>query len=92
MPEAIALACGVMLLVLAWAWRRRASRRGRMLLRSRLHDPDPAVRRAAIAIAADEGIGSMASDLLEVARTDDDPCVRHELAAALARTQWEPVT
>ena len=84
---------GLVLLLAALAWRAAARPPGGSAsLRRALRDPDPAVRRTALTIAAQRGLAENASLLLELSRLERDPSVVEALADAVVRNQWEPTS
>lgn len=89
-PEILAAAGGAVLLVSVAIWRLTARRQPVKLLRRALVDADVATRRAAVTIAAERGLRPWVDLLIERTRIETDPTVRRELAAAVARNQWEP--
>jgi hypothetical protein len=92
--DAPTLGIGVALLAAGVDWRVRAIRRRRADFRRRarsaLDDQDPATRRAAVAVVAQQGLSAVAELLLETTRRESDGSVLDAIAEAVARNQWEP--
>jgi len=88
--EVGAAGAGAALLVVAAVWARRLKRQAVRQLRLAMLDPDPATRKAALFVAAERGLGPFADLLVERAHEEADSHVRHALAQAVARSQWEP--
>lgn len=92
--DAIYLAAAVPLLVAVGVsvavW--RSARRERVLrvLRTELASRDPAVRKAALEATTDELLASHAELYCDLLAREDDPEVLDALAAAVARSRWEP--
>jgi hypothetical protein len=79
---------GLVLAAALWRWghRRAAARR----LVAALRDPVTARRRAAIEVAAEQGLRPFARHLLELAEQEYDPAVVDALVDAVLRNTWEP--
>jgi hypothetical protein len=88
--ELTALVLAAALLVAARRQRVKARRRKRLLLRRALASPDPAVRRAAVQVAGDEGLSRSADVFLDLLRRERDASVLATLAQVVVRNQWEP--
>lgn len=92
--DAIYLAAAVPLLVAVGVsvavW--RSARRERVLraLRTELASRDPAVRKAALGATTDELLAAHAELYCDLLAREDDPDVLDALAAAVARSRWEP--
>jgi hypothetical protein len=71
--------------------RRHRSRRAAVRqVRQALLDPDPSTRRAAVYVAADQGLAPYADLILERTREEHDKSVLAAMADAVARNRWEP--
>jgi hypothetical protein len=92
--DAPTLGLGIALLAAGVDWRVRAIRRRRADFRRRarsaLEDQDPATRRAAVAVVAQQGLSAVAELLLETTGRESDGFVLDAIAEAVARNQWEP--
>jgi hypothetical protein len=93
--DLVLVAAGAVLLcaAVAWRWRGRALRRDqvRARLKAALADPDPAVRKAAVAVSAQRGLSELAELLLDASARERDEEVLDAIAEAVARNQWEPL-
>lgn len=87
---AIPLVVAIVVAILVWrnARRERTSR----ALWTNLANPDPRARRAALDDLADDAIDYNAPLLCELLKFEHDPDVLDALAAAVARSKWEPTT
>jgi hypothetical protein len=87
---AIPLVVAIVVAILVWrnALRERTSR----TLWTNLANPDPTARRAALDGLADDAIDYNAPLLCELLKFEHDPDVLDALAAAVARSKWEPTT
>src|SRR5438093_6591452 len=65
-------------------------RRAVYTLQYALSSPDPANRRAAVAVVSQQGVARFAEVLLNHTRYERDPTVLMAIADAVARNQWEP--
>lgn len=84
------IAVGAALILGAFVWRFVRSSRGSKQLSRALRDPDPLVRRAAIEVMSERGIGDYASSLRPMVNAEPDASVLDALALAITRNQWEP--
>ena len=84
------IAVGAALILGAFVWRFVRSSRGSKQLSRALRDPDPLVRRAAIEVMSERGIGDYASALRPLVNAEPDASVLDALALAITRNQWEP--
>ena len=84
------IAVGAALILGAFVWRFVRSSRGSQQLSRALRDPDPLVRRAAIEVMSERGIGDYASSLRPLVNAEPDANVLDALALAITRNQWEP--
>lgn len=82
------LAIGVAILV----WRNARTERGSRQLWTSLADRSPTVRRGALDALSDDALVYNAPLLCELLTTEQDPDVLDALAAAVARSKWEPTT
>jgi hypothetical protein len=89
-PEIFSAVAGVVLLVVASLWRRLAFRRARNRLARALNDRDPALRRAAVLVATEQGLRPYARVLLAHGRRESDPDVTAALVDGVLRNTWEP--
>lgn len=92
LPAEIVLLAGLALIATAalWYWLDRRRREADTVVRNALADEDPYRRMAAVAVAAQRGVGRNAAALLDLARHEPDPGVLEALARAVAIKQWEP--
>jgi hypothetical protein len=90
--DPILIASGALLIAAACSWRAMSRRQAIHAVRSALADRDPAVRRAGVAVAAQQGLSVHSGTLLELARLETDRSVSLALARAVVRNQWEPAT
>ncbi len=92
--DAIYLAAAVPLLVAVGVsiavWRSAKRERVLRVLRTELASRDPAVRKAALEATTDELLASHAEVYCDLLAREDDPEVLDALAAAVARSRWEP--
>ena len=88
--EISALLVGAALFVVARRQRVQARRQGRRVLRQAFASPDPAVRRAAIQVAGDDGLARSADVFLALVDREKDPSVLLALARIVVRNRWEP--
>jgi len=72
------------------AWRTRDRKSAVQQVRHAMVDPDPATRRAAVYLAAEEGLGPYTDLLLERTAQEHDETVLAAVADAVARNRWEP--
>jgi hypothetical protein len=86
----VLLASGLGLVISAAIWRVTARRTAVATVRWGLLNQDPAVRRAALVIAGQQGLFRYADPLLELARREIDPAISIALAEVVARNEWEP--
>ena len=84
------IAVGAALILGAVLWRYVRSQRGSQQLSRALRDPDPLVRRAAIEVMSERGIGDYAPALRPLINSEPDANVLDALALAITRNQWEP--
>lgn len=89
-PEVLSAVAGVVLLVVALLWRRLAYRRARRRLARGLADLNPAVRRAAVLVAVEQGLRPYARVLLAHGQREPDPDVKAALVDRVLRNTWEP--
>ena len=82
---------GAVAVMLAIAWRSFVVNGRRRRLRKGLQAPDPQDRARAGILLVDEGLNRSARPLLGHVAREADPRVRHAIALAVARRQWEPV-
>ena len=81
---------GVVLLLVAIAWRWTHRRRTASRLAEALRADDPARRRAAVAVAAEQGLRQCGAMLLERSAAEQDPTVVDAIVGAVLRNSWEP--
>ena len=81
---------GVLLLLVAVAWRWAHRRRTASRLAEALRADDPARRRAAVAVAAEQGLRQYGALLLERSAVEQDPGVVDAIVGAVLRNSWEP--
>ncbi|MFI0433975.1 MAG: HEAT repeat domain-containing protein [Candidatus Nanopelagicales bacterium] len=74
----------------AVCWRQVQRMRTARWFRARLHDPDPAVRCAAVDGWIAYGLHRSAKDLLALTTREEDPAVLQTVALAVRRRAWEP--
>lgn len=84
------VAAGALLLLAAIAWRWTHRRRTATRLAEALRADDPARRRAAVAVAAEQGLRQCGALLLERSAVEQDPDVVDALVGAVLRNAWEP--
>ena len=89
-PEAAGVGVGVALVLAAVVWRVVTSRRAVAGVRRALLDPDPVLRRKAVFLASERGMGHFAEVLLDRTTQDPSRTVRDALAEVVVRSQWEP--
>ena len=85
---AIPLLVAVVVAIVVWRNARRE--RAATELRTRLSNPDPNVRRRTLDEVTDESLAANAALLRELLARERDPEVLDALAAAVARSRWEP--
>jgi hypothetical protein len=73
-------------------WRNAARERGSRALWTNLANPDPRARRGALDALSDDALDFNAPLLCELLKFEQDPDVLDALAAAVARSKWEPTT
>jgi hypothetical protein len=71
-------------------WRNARREQAAQALRLRLANPDPEVRRRALDEVTDDVLSAHAALLCELLAVEEDPEVLDALAAAVARSRWEP--
>ncbi|HEY0812433.1 MAG TPA: hypothetical protein VGE11_04060 [Pseudonocardia sp.] len=74
----------------ALVWRQVQRLRARAQLARALRDADPVRRRAAVAVAVEQGLRRHAALLGERVTAETDPGVRAALVTAVLRAAWEP--
>jgi len=88
--EIVFLFLGIGIVVAAAVWRIMVRRRAVYTLQWALSSPDPADRRAAVAVVSQQGVARFAEVLLNHTRYERDQTVLLAIADAVARNQWEP--
>jgi hypothetical protein len=83
-PLLVAIAVAVLV------WRTARQERSSRTLWTSLADPSPTVRRGALDALTDDTMEHNAPLLCELLAVEDDPDVLDALAAAVARSRWEP--
>jgi carbamoylphosphate synthase large subunit len=94
LPNATALAlfCGIALLVSALGWRAVRLVRVRHGVRAGLTSADPVMRCEAIRESGELGLDSTAGVLLHLVRAEKNPAVLAEMVRTVAARQWEPAS
>jgi hypothetical protein len=87
---AIPLLLAIVVAILVW--RNASTERDARQLWTSLADRSPTVRRGALDALTDDAVAYNAPLLCEVLTTEQDPDVLDALAAAVARSKWEPTT
>jgi hypothetical protein len=87
---AIPLLVAVVVAILVWRNARRE--RGSRTLWTSLANPDPRARRDALDALSEDALDYNAPLLCELLKFEHDPDVLDALAAAVARSKWEPTT
>jgi hypothetical protein len=87
---AIPLAVAIVVAILVWRSARRE--RGSRALWTSLANPDPRARRDALDALSEDALDYNAPLLCELLKFEHDPDVLDALAAAVARSKWEPTT
>jgi hypothetical protein len=87
---AIPLLVAIVVAILVWRSARRE--RGSRTLWTSLADPDPRARRDALDALSEDALDYNAPLLCELLKFEHDPDVLDALAAAVARSKWEPTT
>jgi carbamoyl-phosphate synthase large subunit len=82
---------GIAAVLLALAWRFLVLNRRRRRVRRSLRAADPQDRARAGVVLVDDGLQRSARTLLKLVAHEPDGRVRHAIALAVARRQWEPV-
>jgi hypothetical protein len=77
-------------LIASIIWRSAKRERASRALRSRLESPNPQTRRDALDKVTDEVLSIHSAMLCELLAREYDPEVLEALAAAVARSKWEP--
>ncbi len=77
-------------LIASVIWRSAKRERASQALRSRLESPNPQTRRDALDKVTDEMLSIHSVMLCELLARESDPDVLDALAAAIARSKWEP--
>ncbi|MBA3908038.1 MAG: hypothetical protein H0X35_15370, partial [Pseudonocardiales bacterium] len=81
---------GTAAVFVALGWRQVQRMRARTQLAQALRDADPVRRRAAIAVAVEQGLHRHAALLGDRVSAETDPGVRAALVTAVLRGSWEP--
>lgn len=87
---AIPLLVAIVVAILVWRSARRE--RGSRALWTSLAEPDPRARRDALDALSEDALDYNAPLLCELLKFEHDPDVLDALAAAVARSKWEPTT
>jgi hypothetical protein len=82
----------VAIVVAGIVWRNARRERGSRALWTSLANPDPAARRDALDALSEDALDYNGPLLCELLRFETDPDVLDALAAAVARSKWEPTT
>lgn len=82
----------VAIVVAFLVWRNARRERGSRALWTSLANPDPQARRDALDALSEDDLDYNAPLLCELLRFEHDPDVLDALAAAVARSKWEPTT
>lgn len=82
---------GTAAVLAALVWRQVQRIRARTQLARALRDADPVRRRAAVAVAVEQGLRRHAALLCDRVSAETDPGVRAALVTAVLRGAWEPV-
>lgn len=80
----------VAVVVAVVVWRSARHERSRRELAASLADPDPLARRRVLDTVTDDVLARNASLLLSLVSSEQDPDVLDAIAAAVARSRWEP--
>lgn len=80
----------VAVIVALVVWRSARRERTRREFQLRLDNPDPKARRAALDAVTDDVLARNAKVLLGLVESESDPDVLDAIAAAVARSRWEP--
>jgi hypothetical protein len=81
---------GTAAVLVALVWRQVQRMRACAQLARALRDADPVRRRAAVAVAVEQGLRRHAALLADRVSTETDPGVRAALVTAVLRGSWEP--
>jgi hypothetical protein len=82
----------IAIVVAILVWRNAARERGSRALWTSLANPDPHARRGALDELNEDALDYNAPLLCELLTFEQDPDVLDALAAAVARSKWEPTT
>jgi hypothetical protein len=82
----------IAIVVAILVWRNAARERGSRTLWTNLANPDPRARRDALDALNEDALDYNAPLLCELLKFEQDPDVLDALAAAVARSKWEPTT
>jgi hypothetical protein len=85
-----AVPLAIAVLIAAVVWRGATRERAGRSLRHRLESTDPEARKATLDYVNDEVLANYAGVLLALLERETDPDVLDALAAAIARSKWEP--